>query len=355
MNNDVVLLGLGLRVMDRAWSPGLALMKDMKIRWLFEADSEPTQISHTAEIPLIRHIPKTSEDIGHAINESARLDEGIYLFRSGFRFRSVEPQRVVQLADVEGALPEPAFMVRVTETGSCLQYERIPEAVVASEPGLDLFRYAQEFRFLAAAHSTRHLDITSLCIYRSKLEELLGHEVVPELFSALGIAKAPSICSLKMPRHLSVPLRQAMSSPYQGRLKLLAAQAKVLQYLSGLVSYALKAGTDTDLPQKSAAIEDLYNELISLEGKLPTLEMLAQRYQVSPRTLNEGFKKTYGMPIVSFITDHRLKAAHEALMHSNIAIKTLANRLGYSHVNHFTTAFTRKFGYPPGQLRTQIR
>jgi AraC-like DNA-binding protein len=327
----------------------------MKIRWLFEADSEPTQISHSAETPMIRHIPRASDDIGHAINESARLDAGIYLFRSGFRFRSHEPKRVVQLADVEGSLPEPAFMVRVTETGSCLQYERMPDAVVASEPGLDLFRHAQEFHFLAAAHSTRHLDITSLCIYRSKLEELLGHELVPDLFSALGITEAPCICSLKMPRYLSVPLRQAMSSPYQGRLKLLAAQAKVLQYLSGLVSYVLKPGMDADLPQKGAAVEDLYNELILLEGKLPALDLLAQRYQVSTRTLNEKFKKAYGMPIVSFIVDHRLRAAHEALMHSNVAIKTIAARLGYSHVNHFSNAFTKKFGYPPGQLRSQVR
>jgi AraC-like DNA-binding protein len=32
-------------------------------------------------------------------------------------------------------------------------------------------------------------------------------------------------------------------------------------------------------------------------------------------------------------------------------MKALANQLGYSHVNHFITAFKRQFGYSPGTIR----
>jgi AraC-like DNA-binding protein len=32
-------------------------------------------------------------------------------------------------------------------------------------------------------------------------------------------------------------------------------------------------------------------------------------------------------------------------------MKVIAERLGYSHVNHFITALKRKFGYPPGSVR----
>jgi len=32
-------------------------------------------------------------------------------------------------------------------------------------------------------------------------------------------------------------------------------------------------------------------------------------------------------------------------------MKTLAHKIGYSHVNHFITAFKKKFGVTPGSLR----
>jgi AraC-like DNA-binding protein len=47
----------------------------------------------------------------------------------------------------------------------------------------------------------------------------------------------------------------------------------------------------------------------------------------------------------------RLNAADLAVRDSEVALKVLANRLGYAHVNHFNRAFRRKFGHPPGRRR----
>ena len=327
-------------------------MKELRIRWLLEEDSPHTEITHTPEAPLIQHYPGFPEDLGHSSNVSARLDVGIYIFRTTFQFKCQKTPSYIGIADVKGELPEPAFMVRSVESGNCIQYERIPEAIVSCKPGVDLFRNAKEFSFHTTASSSSNLDTTSLCIYRSKIEYLLGKDIVAQLLAALGVAFEPSIRSAAIPRHISVPLRQAMLSPYQGQLKLLAAQAKVLEYLSGITSYVLHAHPEVmQSSQKRTLIAELHEYLMALEGKLPPLVELAQRYQVSTRTLNEEFKKKYGMPIVSFVMDHRLRASHEALLHSNIPIKAISSRIGYSHVNHFTSAFSKKFGYPPGYLR----
>ena len=59
----------------------------------------------------------------------------------------------------------------------------------------------------------------------------------------------------------------------------------------------------------------------------------------------------YGESIYAFVTNVRLKEAHAALVEGDLPIKVLSRRLGYAHVDHFTRAFTRKFGYPPGSLR----
>jgi AraC-like DNA-binding protein len=91
--------------------------------------------------------------------------------------------------------------------------------------------------------------------------------------------------------------------------------------------------------------------LIRLEGKLPSLDELARMFSRSARALNEEFCREYGKPIVSFISEQRLGQAHHAILETEVPLKVLAQRLGFSQVSHFSTAFRRQFGYPPGRAR----
>lgn len=90
---------------------------------------------------------------------------------------------------------------------------------------------------------------------------------------------------------------------------------------------------------------------VSLEGRLPTLNQLATEFGLSAKQLNIEFKVEFGQSIFEYVTNNRLEQVHEALLESSIPMKVLSERLGYSHVNHFITAFRRRFGYPPGSLR----
>jgi DNA-binding response OmpR family regulator len=100
--------------------------------------------------------------------------------------------------------------------------------------------------------------------------------------------------------------------------------------------------------QRSRAICDL---LIKHEGKAPTLDELAQQFGRSAKLLNEEFADEFGQSIYSFMSEHRLIQAHAALAQTDVPIKQLAARLGYAHVNNFSIAFKRRYGYPPGSLR----
>lgn len=81
------------------------------------------------------------------------------------------------------------------------------------------------------------------------------------------------------------------------------------------------------------------------------LSEIALKFGRSARALNEEFIQEYGESIFSFITNQRLEEARLAIMNSDISLKKLAQRLGYSHVNNFSAAFTRKYGYGPSKLR----
>jgi len=72
---------------------------------------------------------------------------------------------------------------------------------------------------------------------------------------------------------------------------------------------------------------------------------------VTAAKLNQSFQKKYDQSIYSFLSNQRLDQAHQALLDSDIPLKTLAHKIGYSHVNHFITAFKKKFGVTPGSLK----
>lgn len=101
-------------------------------------------------------------------------------------------------------------------------------------------------------------------------------------------------------------------------------------------------------------IKNLHGYILGTKGKLPKLNEISKQFGISLKTLNDLFTDEYGQSISAFINDYRLSAAHEALEHSDTPMKQLAADLGYSHVNHFITAFKRKFGYSPGTLRKCI-
>jgi AraC-like DNA-binding protein len=101
----------------------------------------------------------------------------------------------------------------------------------------------------------------------------------------------------------------------------------------------------------ASTVHALHDYLLSLEGDMPTLRDLAQKFGESPQCLNRNFVREYGQTIYATVINHRLTQAHRALLGSGVPIKTIAARVGYSHVNHFTHAFKSKFGYTPGSLR----
>jgi AraC-like DNA-binding protein len=160
------------------------------------------------------------------------------------------------------------------------------------------------------------------------LAQLIGADLAEMLFLRLGLETPPVVKVRPIPVRVSAPLRAALSPQLQGTLQRLFAQSRVLEYLCALCAYTTADAPRA--PQLADRLHELHDELTHLEGQLPTLNALAVRFGMSARRLNE---------------------AHVAIRDSEVALKVLSDRLGYSHVNHFNRAFKRKFGYPPGSLR----
>lgn len=194
-------------------------------------------------------------------------------------------------------------------------------------------------------------EMRSVVFYHSLLQSLLGDSVEAMLMARLGLNKTVKAVTRKTPPHLNTPLKDAMSDRYAGPARRLFAQAKALEYLGGLIGFLQADDGKASQRRHTKKVRELREYLLALEGRIPTLSQLAADFGLSAKQLNIEFKAEFGQSIFNYITSNRLEQAHAALLESSIPMKVLAERLGYSHVNHFITAFKRKFGYSPGSVR----
>ena len=78
---------------------------------------------------------------------------------------------------------------------------------------------------------------------------------------------------------------------------------------------------------------------------------LAQDVGSSARQLNRLFKASVGMSPATFKEALRMSRARELVTQTDATLTTLAFRLGFADVSHFSRCFKKHFGHPPTYFR----
>jgi AraC-like DNA-binding protein len=328
------------------------LNTDFNVCWLTDPATAGTPAILSA-VPAFQRLDyPLPPEIGHGWLERLPLADGVALFRGVHRFESPVAGQWIPLMEFSHTFPEPTLIVQTVKGGPICHQEFHPPAELTYKPGHDFFRYADRFQVIPRVDASSNSEMIASEISATVLIELIGAELAELLIARLGLESHPAVKVWPMPMTVSAPLSAAFSTQFQGMLQKLFAQSKVLEHLCALVAHTVaREPRWPPLRRKRDRLQELHDYLTHLEGKLPTLDELAVQFGMSARRLNDTFTQAYGLPIYAFITDRRLNEAHTAILGGDITLKSLAMRLGYSHVNHFNTAFRKKFGYPPGQLR----
>lgn len=202
------------------------------------------------------------------------------------------------------------------------------------------------------AMTDKSIRATHLTLPTTNLIKLLDNETVDFIFGRLNIAQTQTYCFQPIPLSISRLLETCVNHSLRGPLKTIYLQARVLDYLCGL---ALHLGSNVVTIQnqnlakvRARAVHDF---LLTVGSETPTLQFLSKKFGASPNKLNVEFSNLYGESIFSFLTTYRLEQARLAIEKSDVPLKSIAHRIGYSHVNHFITAFKRKYNQTPGSLR----
>lgn len=152
-------------------------------------------------------------------------------------------------------------------------------------------------------------------------------------------------------------LNDIMHCKLTGGLKLLFLQSKCIELLTlqaqmyedavrsaNPAPLIVKPGHDTD------SIHFAKDYLLRHAAQPPSLTELARVAGINEFKLKQGFKALYNNTVFGYLADYKLNQAHDLLL-SNVPIKDVADRLGYSSVQHFNSAFRKKFGMPPGKVK----
>lgn len=81
------------------------------------------------------------------------------------------------------------------------------------------------------------------------------------------------------------------------------------------------------------------------------LSCLCNIAKVTPQYLCRIFRKTVGMRPMEYITDKRIRMAKQLLVMTDMSVKEIAEKVGYSNSGYFCTVFRRTEGISPGEYQ----
>ncbi|WPV66408.1 AraC family transcriptional regulator [Chitinophaga sp. LS1] len=83
----------------------------------------------------------------------------------------------------------------------------------------------------------------------------------------------------------------------------------------------------------------------------PSLTELSRAAGLNEFKLKNGFKQVFDNTVFGYLNDHKMEYARQLLQSAVQSVTQIAEQLGFSSVQHFSTAFRKKFGVSPVKLR----
>lgn len=106
-----------------------------------------------------------------------------------------------------------------------------------------------------------------------------------------------------------------------------------------------------DLVKVGKAIE--YVKLRYKEGV--SADHLGLEFDMDTRRMQTGFKEKTGLTVHNYIIQYRLIMATLDLDTTNLTLKTIADKHGFSNQSHFIELFKKRSGITPNEYRNTLR
>ena len=173
--------------------------------------------------------------------------------------------------------------------------------------------------------------------------------------AVLGSGAFGRLVSLPLEHRVASLVADTIDTPLDG-------EARALQYagrLSELVAYTIDAihrrsadRAQCLMSRRDADLAHLLVERLARDYRQPPLVgELAREFGASAKKLQASFKSAFGMTMVEYCLERRIREAQQLLIEAKLTVSQVAERLGYAHQSSFAAAFSGHVGMSPREYR----
>lgn len=185
---------------------------------------------------------------------------------------------------------------------------------------------------------------------RPDVRMLGGYFLFDSPDAALLVSLLPTLLHVRDARRLAVLVqlvREECMEQRAGREHVLSRLVEVLliEALRSTTGATASAGLLRGLADSrlAAAMRLMHSD----PSRTWTVEELAKKSALSRSAFFERFTKAVGLAPMEYLLAWRMALAKDLLRKSDVAIATIAERVGYGSASTFSTAFSRYVGQPP--------
>ena len=115
--------------------------------------------------------------------------------------------------------------------------------------------------------------------------------------------------------------------------------------------------TDPILQRKISELPTLISKLLAMVRaeyrQNITLKSIADRLRMNSTYLGQLFIKETGLKFSEYVMLYRLNTARDMILYTDEKISVIAEEVGYSNLNYFSTHFRNYFNMTPSEMRLQ--
>lgn len=195
------------------------------------------------------------------------------------------------------------------------------------------------------------IHVPDFTLFRYWVDYWDGHVIFPATFSpVLSYAKSSGNSVGKLLADIMMDAGDENSLIRRGVTLAAVENRLILTLLHDLLaSYPEKKGIGVD-GFKPVYIKRVLQYIVENERENISMADLARVAGVSPRTLQLGFDRIYGIPPMSYVRRHKLvKVRHvlKTLITDNVVIGDIAAKWGFLHSSNFARNYKELFGESP--------
>jgi two-component system, response regulator YesN len=135
---------------------------------------------------------------------------------------------------------------------------------------------------------------------------------------------------------------------------LLASPEELRQWFDSAVDELINL-FDTSASQDDTHLQKILCYIDLNDFSSISLENAAELVGLTPQYISKLFKQKFSINFLDYVIHRRIESACKLLKSTNLTVKDVAARSGYTDVGYFSKAFRKMTGLTPRQYRLQVR